>query len=321
MQWVKRIAKLGFAAARLDAEALRHLGQGGHPAVTRSALAGCRALGLPYNLNPARPSDLYPWVLVLSSVSALKQAIRWRAEGRIEHLWAGPNLVVLPTEAGGILAHPSIDRVLVPSSWVAEQYVQLMPALEGRVEVWPAGVSLDQRSIVCASDQSRETGSLRVLHYNKLSATPSQSLWSSRYEQVRSWLDARKWPQSELVYGSHRHHDYHRRLLQSDVMLYWTDAGESQGMALVEAWARNVPTLVAANARVSISGVDMVVSSAPYLTSACGHFFQSAEELIALLDSMASASECTGFKPRQWVKQNMTDFLCMERLLGMFVRG
>lgn len=320
-QWIKRIAKLGFAAARLDAEALRQLSQGGHPAVTRSAIAGCRALGLPYNLNPGRPSDLYPWVLVLSSVFALKQAIRWRTEGRIEHLWAGPNLVVLPTEAGGILAHPLIDRVVVPSRWVAEQYVQLMPALQGRVLVWPAGVSVDQPSTASASDQPRVPGMLRVLHYNKLSATPSESRWLWLYEQVRGSLAARHWPQSELVYGCHQHRDYYRRLRQSDVMLYWTDAGESQGMALLEAWAMNVPTLVVANARASILGIDMVVSSAPYLSSACGYFFRSAQELMALLDTMASASVRTGFEPRQWVKHNMTDRLSMQRLVELFVRS
>lgn len=320
-QWIRLIAKLGLAVARLDINNIRQLSLGGHPAVTRSAVAGCKALGLPHNLNPGRLSDLYPWVLVLSSVSALRQAIRLRAEGRIKTLWAGPNLVVLPTEADAILTHPLIDRIVVPSSWVADQYVQLMPVLKGRVLVWPAGVSLDQSPFVSASGQPREPGVLRVLHYNKLSAPSSESRWSRLYDQIRGWLVDQNWPQSELVYGRHRHQDYYRRLQQSDVMLYWTDAGESQGMALLEAWAMNVPTLVVANARAMILGVDTVVSSAPYLSSACGHFFQTAEELMALLDSMVSAPDRTGFEPRQWVKHNMTDLLCMQRLVRLFVRS
>jgi hypothetical protein len=318
---MKLSAKLGLAAAHLDAQSWRHLCLGGHPAVTRSALAGCRALGLPHNLNPGRQASLYPWVLVLSSVSALKQAIRWRQQGWIDHLWAGPNLVVLPTEADGILAHPSIERVVVPAEWVARQYVQLIPDLQGRLVVWPAGVDLDNDWSLPFSRQPRSSGHLHVLHYNKLSASQSNSPWAAIYQHLRGWLDARGCLQSELVYGSYRQHQYRRLLRQADVMLYWTDAGESQGLALLEAWAMDVPTFVANNTLASIRGLKTLVSSAPYLTNSCGKFFQSADDLIGFLEPLLASTKPLSYQPRHWVECHMSDLQCMQKLVTLFAQN
>jgi hypothetical protein len=314
-QWIKLIAKLGLAALRLDAQGWTQLSQGGHHGVTRSALAGCRALGLPHNLNPIRLSDVYPWVLVLSSVSALEQAIRLRLEGRIKHLWAGPNLVVLPTEAEGILDHPLVERVVVPSDWVAQQYMHLMPALQGRVVVWPAGVNLDKDWIQPIRVRRAQSGTVHVLHYLKLSAMRSGSRWFPIYEQLRVALDARSCQQSEVVYGSHRQQQYRHRLRQADVMLYWTDAGESQGLALLEAWAMDVPTFVVANTHASIKGVQTLVSAAPYLTPDCGNFFSSADELMSMLEPLLQGLPTFSYHPRRWVECNMTDLICMQNLV------
>lgn len=321
LEWFKVFVKLGLAAVRLDVERLHHLSLGGHPAVTRSAVAGCKALGLPHNLNPGRPSDLYPWVLVLSSVAALRQAIRWRAEGRIEHLWAGPNLVVLPTEAEGILTHPLIERVLVPSRWVAEQYEQLMPVLQGRLLVWPAGVNLDQDWVSLKREFAARRDNLHVLHYLKFSSPRSDSPWFSFYDQVRVWLDVRLCQQSELVYGNHRQQHYRRELSDADVMLYWTDAGESQGLALLEAWAMDVPTFVVSNPYAMIKGVETCVSAAPYLSPACGNFFQSFDDLIALLEPLLHDETTHPYSPRSWVEANMQDHQCIKMLLQAFEFG
>lgn len=319
-QWVKRFAKLGLAGIALDLPSLRQIRHGGHPGVTRSALAGCRALDLPHNHNCSRPSDLYPWVLVLSSVPALKQAIRLREQGRIQHLWAGPNLVVLPTEQDGILSHPLIERVVVPSEWVAHQYIKLMPCLKGRVCVWPAGIDLEQNWSLPPICPKPNPHSLHILHYNKLSRPLSDSRWLPIYQSVRNWLHDHGCIQSELVYGAHRHTHYREALLRADVMLYWTDAGESQGLALLEAWAMDTPTLVSANQTAWIQGVKTEVSSAPYLSPHTGDLFRSAQEAIDLLASLLDVGGISHYQPRLWVEQNMTDRLSVQSLVSDFNR-
>lgn len=317
-EWLKLIAKLCLATTRFDVQSLEQLCQGGHAAVTRSVLAGCRALGLPHNLNVARTSALYPWVLVLSSVSALRQAIRLRELGRIQHLWAGPNLVVLPTEEAGILSHPMIDRVVVPSEWVARQYLDLLPALNGRVLVWPAGVDVQKAWLLPAVRGQSPHRDLHVLHYKKLSTDCAVSRWFPVYQSVRDRLEDCGCIQSEVVYGSHRRSYYRHMLRQADVMVYWTDAGESQGLALLEAWAMDVPTFVSDNRSALIRGVKTVVSSAPYLSAECGSFFGSAENLFSLLSPFMHVGDACGYYPLRWVEHNMTDKLCVENLISAF---
>ena len=312
---LKLIAKFFFAIVRHNSTAFRQLRLGGHPAVTRSLLSGSQSLGLRFNLNPARQSQLYSWVIVLSSVEALQQAIRLRARGLIQHLWAGPNLVVLPTEHGGILAHPLIDRVVVPSTWVADQYARLIPQLRSRIVIWPAGVDTDE-FMPSLGTQARSTGSLRVLHYNKLS-TP-QSTWAPVYRDVRCYLDVLRCCQVELAYGCYSKSHYAELLRRSDFMIYWTDAGESQGLALLESWASDVPTFVSENHWVIIKGVPTSVSSAPYLSQDCGSFFASYEELISLIDDLMYVSSRVRYQPRRWVTTHMSDALSAQMLINLF---
>lgn len=140
------------------------------------------------------------------------------------------------------------------------------------------------------------------------------------YQQLRGWLEARCCLQSELVYGSHRQHHYRRLLRQADVMLYWTDAGESQGVALLEAWAMDVPTFVAANTLSSIKGFKTSVSSSPYLTNECGNFFHSADEVIGLLETLLASPKPFSYQPRHWVECHMSDLRCMQKLVALFAQ-
>lgn len=319
-EWLKLIAKLGLALVRFDAKGFGQLLKGGHPGVTRSILTGCTALGMHHNLNVHCPSALYPWVLVLSSVPALKQAIRLREKGQIEKLWAGPNLVVLPTDESAILAHPMIDRVVVPSRWVARQYVSLLPALDGRIVVWPAGVDLQKDWSTTTQPRHQSINHhLHVLHYNKLSLNQWHSVWHPVYRRTSEWLTENNCVQSEVRYGSHTQAQYRRLLRQADLMLYWSDAGESQGLALLEAWAMDIPTFVAGNTRVLIRGVSTEVSTAPYLSADCGSFFHSLEELQELLLPLISHDQFYGGQPRRWVQRNMTDRLSTKHLVNLFV--
>jgi hypothetical protein len=113
---------------------------GGHAAVTRSLLEGLTRLEVQYQYNPRFIPQVGDTVIVLAGIAPLDQAIAWKRAGRISTLLAGPNIVVRPTDYGGLIAEPEIDACIVPSQWVGTAYVEDAPTLAGRIKVWAAGV-------------------------------------------------------------------------------------------------------------------------------------------------------------------------------------
>lgn len=99
-----------------------NLKYGGHPGVTRSVLTGMTSIGVEHNYNPVSFCLFHEIVVVMSSVKALKQAIKLKQSGKIKLLIAGPNVLDIPTDQGGILENTAIDFCLVPSEWREKMY-------------------------------------------------------------------------------------------------------------------------------------------------------------------------------------------------------
>jgi hypothetical protein len=114
--------------------------------------------------------------------------------------------------------------------------------------------------------------------------------------------------------------DY-RQLLDRSTVAVFLSTFETQGLALAEAWAMDVPTLVW-----DPQGVAewrgrrfQSRSSAPYLTPATGRSWRGIDELgTALSETLANRS---AFQPRAWVLANMTDGICSTALLGIIRAG
>ena len=274
----------------------------GHPAVTRSLVEGLRRLGVPATYNPQDPRDIAPVVVVLCNVDALRQAIAWRREGRITRLMAGPNLVVLPHEADGILLSPEIDYCLVPSEWVGIAYQQEAPSLRDRIRVWAAGVDAEWWA------PGKRCRGNRALVYWK--SEPQE--FFDRVVQVveRAGLAA-----DVMRYGTYTREEYRAKLARADVAIF-ISRSESQGLALAEAWSMDLPTLVWDPGELVYNGRRYdPVSSCPYMTDATGLRWKSFDELEHLLTRKVWAE--LRFAPRVWVLENMTDELCAQHLLRL----
>lgn len=276
---------------------------GGHYGVTRSLVHGLRGLepGMrapTWAYQPDLTRDPAEAALVLSGVDVLRRTIDRKREGGCGRLLAGPNLVILPDQHGGVLLSDAIDTVLVPSGWVRTMYEERSPALAGRIEVWAAGVDTTFWQPY-GSPQRR-----LVLIYNKMERR--------RADAVRSFLSRRGYPTAFVSYGFYSSARY-RRLLNASIAMVFISESESQGLALAEAWAMNVPTFVIDNRRRMVGGRPVQVSTAPYLTAATGRFWSDPEELEAGLSATALAR----FAPRAWVLDHMSDQVCARKLLAI----
>ena len=275
---------------------------GGHFAVTRSLVAGLTQIGADFNYNPTRLADVGRKVVVLADVAALSQAIALKAAGRIDTLLAGPSLVVLPSDAGGLLSAKEVDRCLVPCDWVARLYERKEPALQGRLRSFASGVDVSWWS---PSTSGRRAG--QVLVYEK--TVPEALL-----QRCMGMLQARGIETRIIRYGQYDAEEFRAALRESSAMVVFSRS-ESQGIALLEAWSMDVPTLVWNPGTVPLRGEEVPCVSAPYLTPSTGHVFTDEHEFAGLLAS--GALDRARYEPRNWALANQSDAASAKSMIAL----
>lgn len=271
------------------------LSQRGPQAVIGSLESGLRQLNIDYKINQPLPRFAVA-VGVISGVKTLLWALKQKSAGKITRLVAGPNLVVLPGDSGGVLKDPLIDVVVVPSPWVGESYVELYPPLKSKIRVWPAGVSVP--------DQVSGGKSLDFLIYNKIGQT-------QLFKKIRQYLEEKKYSFKVISYGQFNQAEYFELLKDARFEIYLSNS-ESQGLAMFEAWARDVPTLVWDRGYFELPGYRLNKSAAsPYLSPKAGMSFKNLEDFSAVLPGFVAAA----YEPREYVLRNFSHALCAQRYL------
>lgn len=278
----------------------------GHFAVTRSLVEGLRKIGYSFNYNPKRLREIADVVIVLSGVSALRQAIALKRRGLIRKLLAGPNLITFPSDQGGIICSAEVDVCVTPGPLTCDIYTEDCPALDGRCVGWPAGVDT-----AFWSPQPASRGK-SILIYDKLSPVPADTI-----AIYVDWIRQKGYETRFIEYGNYTVGGYLSVLRRSSLMIGFS-AAESQGVSWAEAWSADVPTLMWHKDRNAYnhprSGARIFKSStAPYLTDSTGAFFRTFDEFADLFSAWEAGE--TRFNPRQWALDNMSDEVCARRLL------
>ena len=93
-------------------------------------------------------------------------------------------------------------------------------------------------------------------------------------------------------------------------MIYF-GAHESQGIAMQEAWSRDVPTLVFEKKFFFHNKKKYLASSSPYLTSACGFFFKNFKQFTLKFNYIIYSK----LYPRNWIMKNMSQKKSLNKLL------
>jgi hypothetical protein len=284
---------------------------GGHYNVTFGLITGLIKNRVLFRFNPVFPFIL-DTVYVLSDVEALRQYIELKALHKVKKLYAGPNLVVLPSEQKELFMRQEIDGVIVPSEWVGKSYVQNMPVLEGKIIVWPVGIDLNK-----VPNKKERNVTKKAILYIK---TEDELLVNNvRQVLVNAGLEIAEFEYSRNFFKQYNLKDYLNKLDESDFTVY-LGKSESQGLTLVESWSKNVPTFVYKVDQVRIcegTQYEQIseVSAAPYLTTNTGEFWKNSEELKHIIEKFYQQKST--YFPRKWVEENMTDEICANKLLEM----
>jgi hypothetical protein len=270
-----------------------------HHGVMRSLRAGMDKIKAPYNYNPTSLDDIGDVILVVSNSAAIRQAIELKNKGRIKKLLVGPNFS--PWDVN----YPEIDVYIVPSDTVIPYTRDLAPAMAQRCHVWYVGV--DQTFWIQSSDNYLR--SKDVLIYWK---TEGEDFCKQVEDTARSY----GWNPKRLRFGSYNHSQY-KELLSTCRFAIFISRNESQGIALAEAWAMNIPTLVWEPKEARIRGEKIVnyLSAAPYLTENTGIFWKYLPDLENILQTIETVLPT--FCPRSWVMEHMTDEISAYLLVDL----
>jgi glycosyltransferase involved in cell wall biosynthesis len=271
----------------------------GHYAVVRSVVEGLREIGADFTHDP-RSFAALARVVYAPANEALRQAARLKRDGRIDFLVAGPSNAFFPEEADNILWLPEIDIIIEPSEWMREFFSEIAPPLVPKIRICTAGV--DPRYWKPSGDAKPN----RALIYWK-------SGDESFCEAVEKIVSNAGLDIVRLRYDHYRRDDYRDELDRSAIAIFLSSF-ETQGIALAEAWAMDVPTLIW-NPRSDASwrGRSFIAkSSGPYLSAATGMDWVTLDDLDRVLRQ--ALSNRAAFCPRKWVLANMTDATCSARL-------
>ncbi|MES2353803.1 MAG: hypothetical protein V4568_05225 [Pseudomonadota bacterium] len=269
---------------------------GGQIKVFQNLVKGLDKIGYSYVVN--RRLDACEKLWIHDDVRALPLIKKLPPEIKVV---VGPNLYVMPRDMPKRL---DLRRAtyLHPCAWAADIWkahgFDLCP-----LRSWPVGIDTDMFSPVPHEDRKQ------VLIYHK-HRDPAE------LEKLKSIVNALGMKHEVIVYGAYKQEDYLRALGQSKYVI-WHGRHESQGIALQEALARDIPILlwdVATFEQFWVGGGGCYlftesekrfpVTAAPYFDSSCGIKIGSIDEMVSAIGRMEN--EWSTFKPRDFVVKNLS---------------
>lgn len=230
---------------------------------------------------------------VLNGWQVLQKLVEFKRAGMIKKLIAGPNLMLSPNDHGGLLARGEIDLVLTPSRQTTVNYGIINPSIKNKTTVWFAGVDEDYWSPFKPKNQNL------VLVYHKIQ-DPNFS------NSVKKTILKYGWDIIDVWYGKYTREEYKACLARARFAVFISES-ESQGIAMAEAWAMDVPTIVWNPLVPPYNKTPNLIpnTSCPYLNSLNGLDWKDIADLDKVLSNIKNS--LNSFLPRQWVLNNMTD--------------
>lgn len=278
--------------------------QRGPSGVIASLLRGLSELKYKYQVNP-NESEIKgaSCIWVNESIEALSWAIAHKKEGQL--LVVGPNLVVSPLEHNSLICNQKINVILQPSLWTKELMENQKPELKDKILIWPAGVQIPK--------QNYRQKNIDVLIFIKNQLDPSP------FSRILKYLESHNLNYEIITYGRFKQKEYFNKLEHSKALLYISDS-ESQGLAIQEAWARNVPTLVYNRGYYHFKKLyfESEKISAPYLSDECGMFF-TMPNFEANFSNFFSRLK--HFSPRSYVERELSDLASAQKFINIVTRA
>jgi hypothetical protein len=266
-------------------------GYGGPKKVFLNLVQGLEKIGYPYVLNRTMNASKRLWIH--DNVEALRFMHRSSA-----YKIVGPNLVVLPDELPPKVRFEN-TIYLHPCDWPIRQWEKAGFSF-CPLRAWPVGVDTENFRPFSDSIQGK-----KALVYHKLRDRNELPVIFNALNELG--VDHRL-----LTYGQYSEVEY-PAILADTSFIIWHGCHESQGIALQEALACNIPMLVcdATSVKQSTGSYrfpeqyhDFPLTSVPYFDERCGVRIIDLSTLKPALESFLD--KLRSFRPRDYILENLT---------------
>lgn len=219
------------------------------------------------------------------------------------NLTLGPNINWFNVDTVNVVSQLKKVKILVPHKWVISPVQQILPN-NCQILVWHSGIDTDfwqkKRSELLPHE---------VLVYVK-NLNDVENLRSAE-----DFLQKQEIRFIVLEYGSYSQSEF-KSILSRVKAAIWIGGTESQGLALLECWSMNVPTLVLKNETwYSPNGSPYPASSAPYMSDGMGQF--STSSVFTESDFKQFFSKLNDFSARDSSQKTFNLVDCASRLLSI----
>jgi hypothetical protein len=219
------------------------------------------------------------------------------------NLTLGPNIDWFNKEIANVVSQWKYVKVIVPHQWVIQPVEQTL-SKDCRIFVWFAGVDTDFWHQKVGFSQVQTV----LIYLKNLNDTEN-------LEIAENFLRSRNISFIVLRYGSYSKTQL-KRTLKRVTAAIWIGGTESQGLALIEFWSMNIPTLVLKKSNwISPDGQIFPASSAPYMNDKEGLFSNST--IFSESDFEYFFSKLSEFSPRNEVKEIFSLTSCASSLLKL----
>lgn len=235
----------------------------------------------------------------------------------------GPHVSVFPTAQIRVLADAPNAVYIQPSDWARDVWAN-DPLCRGvRIETLPFGVDAVNRFYpshntvptvhtvhTAAAEKKQVFIYFKRRHPAELAAI--KSFFSKKGYEVRVFDYVQKYDESDYV-----------AFLRDPATKFgvWIGTHESQGFALLEALAINVPLLVwdatSMSQEYGANLPDHPCTTAPYWDGRCGEKFVNIYEFEGVYETFEKKLESGDYSPRKYILENLTMGKCKERFLSV----
>jgi glycosyltransferase involved in cell wall biosynthesis len=219
----------------------------------------------------------------------------------------GPHFSVFPENNQMNLIRGNNVVYIQPSEWVAKFWRESHITSNIRIESLPFGVDTEKFVNIYPIDKKEKV----FIYYKRRNPEELQFLKSflkSKNINVTIFNYVTKYSEEEFI-----------NYLKESKFGIWLTAHESQGFALEEALASNVPLLVwnvsSLNQEFGSRYDNIPATSIPYWDNRCGEHFTNANELPNVFAKFIT--NLNNYKPREYILENLSFDKCEEKFIKL----
>jgi hypothetical protein len=215
----------------------------------------------------------------------------------------GPNIHIEDIDNKPYLDNEDVT-FLVPCEWVIDVAKKYLP--KANVVVFPYGIEIP--------DTAPSVKEEEIILYTK--NEKDQAKLKTEIEVVKEFADRYGLTVKLFEYGQYEKGDFLNSLKRVKFAV-WLGQTESQGIALMEAWSYNVPTLVRRkDSWLDHDGEIFISEAAPYLNPKRGVYTRS--ESLHLSDLENFVTQLDEFNPRQSLIGDLDYATTAQRFRNLF---